>query len=109
MSERPRTERAAIVALGLAILLLADPLTSWRGHGVAAASEPGAVIEEVLLPVEPPGDEDADACVSGFGDTDSKVGIVLHGVALTSRGALAVGFSRVGESDDLGHRHPAAV
>ena len=48
-------------------------------------------------------------CAPGLRDTDTKAGLALLGVTLTGRGALAVGFSRVGEDDDFGQRRPAAM
>jgi len=113
MSERPRFARATVVVLGLSALLLADALAAPLGHGLVAGAqaEPTAepATEAEASAALTPQDSDAEGCALGFGDTDSKVGMVLHGVALTGRGALAVGFSRVGSSDDLGQRRPASV
>ncbi len=101
MPDRPVTVRLSLVALGLTLLLLADLPATWAGGAVVAAQG-----DETAILVEPAA---AVACTSGFGDTDSKAALALHGVALTSRGALAVGFSRAGEDDDFGQRRPASV
>ena len=52
---------------------------------------------------------DAVVCDAGVGTTDLRADMALHGVTLTNHGALAVGFSRAGLSDELGHRRPAAI
>jgi hypothetical protein len=96
MSDRPRFARALLAALGLSLALLADGLAP-----VAAAE---ALIGEAL-----PTPGDAIVCDAGIGATDTKADMALHGVTLTDRGALAVGFSRAGLSDELGQRRPAAI
>ncbi len=101
MPDRPVTVRLSLVALGLSLLLLTDLPGAWSGGAVVAAQG-----DETATLVEPAA---AVVCTSGFGDTDSKAALALHGVALTSRGALAVGFSRAGEDDDFGQRRPASV
>ncbi len=90
MPDHHRAVRLAAVALGLSFLLLADALGGWPGEAARSARA-------------------ASPCTSGFEDTDSKVAMALHGVALTSRGALAVGFTRAGEDDDFGQRRPASL
>ena len=97
--------RLPLLALGLSLLLLADLPTAWSG-GTLAAAQDGDVASLLEHGAQENG---AMACTSGFGDTDSKVALALHGVTLTGRGALAVGFSRAGEDDDFGQRRPASV
>ena len=104
MPDRPVTVRLSLVALGLSLLLLADLPATWSGGAVVAAQD-GDETDDPGPGGEPP----PWPCTSGFGDTDSKAALALHGVALTSRGALAVGFSRAGEDDDFGQRRPASV
>ena len=101
MSDRFGSGRTAVAALAICILLLADPLAMVSAP--AAAAEPAGVDA-----IEPPSGEPV-ACVSGFGDTSSKVAMALHGVTLTGAGAIAVGFMRRSGVSDLGRRRPAAI
>ena len=105
MPDRRLTVRLPLLALGLSLLLLTDLPAAWSG-GTLAAAQDGDVASLLEHGAQENG---AMACTSGFGDTDSKVALALHGVALTGRGALAVGFSRAGEDDDFGQRRPASV
>ena len=104
MPDRRRTVRLPLLALGLSLLLLTDLPATWSGGSLVAAQD-----GDVATILDPGGDADQLPCASGFGDTDSKAALALHGVALTGRGALAVGFSRAGEDDDFGQRRPASV
>ncbi len=105
MPDRPLTVRLTVIALGLSLLLLTDLPATWSGGAVVAAED-----GDVATILDPVGDADPVVkCASGFGDTDSKAALALHGVALVGRGALAVGFSRAGEDDDFGQRRPASV
>jgi hypothetical protein len=104
MSDPSRAARRVVAVLGLSLLLLSDGLAGWSGGDAPTArAAGGADVPSV------PSVTSMDDCVSGFDDTDSQGAMSLHGVALTSRGALAVGFTRAGEDDDFGKRRPASM
>ena len=92
----------AVVALGLSAMLLADSFAVVPGHAVdaAAGARQGDDASDTA---------DALVCSSGFGDIRTKTDMSLHGVALTNRGAIAVGFTRRRQPSDLGHRRTAAI
>jgi hypothetical protein len=104
MSDRPKFVRAVLVALGLSLVLLANGLAPVAAQSAETASAPEALIGEAL-----PSADDVVVCDAGIGATDTKADMALHGVTLTDQGALAVGFSRAGLSDELGQRRPAAI
>ena len=93
--------RVLMIALGLSLLLLADGLAVAPGPAAVGASEvtdgAGGTATEAV------------ACASGFSDVASKVGMSLHGVALTGRGAIAVGFVRRKDPGHSGYRAPASL
>ncbi len=93
-------QRALITALGLALLLLADGLAVAPGHAVVAKEAGDG---------EGGGATDVVDCASGFSDVDSKVDMSLYGVALTGRGAIAVGYTRRRDPGDNGTRAPASI
>ena len=102
MSYYSRLRGTVPVALSLSILLLVDALAIGSGHAVVAVDDPDAsAVAEVTA--------DAAACTFGFGDIENKSGMSLHGVTLTGGGAIAVGFSRNSDSDEIGKRRPATM
>jgi hypothetical protein len=114
MSYRPRFARAVLVALGLSLMLLVDGLASVAAQSAEDASAEVASAEvassaEALVGEALPPAGDAVVCDAGVGTTDLRADMALHGVTLTNHGALAVGFSRAGLSDELGQRRPAAI
>lgn len=102
MSYYSRLRATVPVALSLSVLLLVDALAVGSGHAAVAAGDPNASSEAPLR-------AEAVACTYGFGDTENKSDMSLHGVTLTDNGAVAVGFTRRRQSDELGRRTPATI
>lgn len=96
-----RLGRIVPIALGLSALLLADALVAVPGAVTAAGDEDGGVDGAVTSANL--------VCAAGFDETSSKADMSLHGVTLTNRGAVAVGFSRRRQPDVDGRRRPAAI
>ncbi len=93
--------RALTAALGLSLLLLADGFAVVPGHAVAAQDD--------ATGTDPVADEAPVACVAGFDQVDTRVGMSLHGVTLLDRGAMAVGYARRQDDDEFGRRTPATL
>jgi len=96
-----RPLRALITAFGLSLLLLAD--------GLAVAPAPAAAAADEATDGAGGTATEAVACASGFSDVDSKVNMSLYGVALTGRGAIAVGYVRRKSPGHTGRRAPASL
>ncbi len=94
--------RALIPALGLSLLLLAGGPAVVPPHDAVAAGDATGETDGAVA-------ADAMACVMGFDQVDSKVGMSLHGVTLLGRGAMAVGYARQSDDDDFGRRTPATL
>ncbi len=103
MSYFPRLGLTVPVVLSLTIVLLADAFAVAPGHIAVAADQSRPASETVRDALPSP------VCTYGFGDIDSKSDMSLHGVTLTDKGALAVGFTRRRGSDEFGRRSPAAL
>lgn len=91
------------LVLSLSILLVADALAVTPGGAVMAAEDTKPASETAKDALRAP------VCTYGFGQTDSKSDMALHGVTLTDRGALAVGYTRRRGGDELGRRSPASL
>ena len=96
-----RAPRAAIVVLGLSLLLLADGLAAVPDRIVVAAKEDRRDAQSAVT--------DAVACAHGFADIDTKSDMSLHGVTLSPRGAIAVGYDRRSVPGHNGIRVPATL
>ena len=100
MSRIPRAPRAATVALGLCLLLLAEGAT--LPGGVVSAAKDRA--KQSAQPVA-----EAVVCAQGFTDIETKTEMSLHGVTLVPKGAIAVGYSRRSIPGHNGVRTPATL
>ncbi|MGD8684631.1 MAG: hypothetical protein PVG27_11845, partial [Chloroflexota bacterium] len=93
--------RATFVALGLAVLLLADGLATLPDHVVRAAKGETTGQQSSVA--------DVVVCAPGFDDVETKPGMSLHGVARVPKGAIAVGYARRSLPGHNGVRVPATL